>query len=282
MMRKLLVLPLTLSLVLATSCVSKKKYTELENKYDHTTSTLVKTTQEKEEAEAKLARIEDRVSDYNAKIRSLTDSNSKKLENLDGVVVSDEMKSKMRAALADIDQDELKDARTLKDSMSVLISHNLKKGLDSSFSDENEEDVKISIDETVVMISVSDKLLFNSGSAVVSSKANSLLQRLADLINSEPAMEVLVEGHTDGQSVKPGSCVRDNWELSVLRSTAVIRKLENSFDVDPKKLIAAGRSSYMPIASNDSVEGRAKNRRTRIVILPNLDKFLAMLSEESN
>src|SRR5699024_11857787 len=120
MMKKLLVLPLTLSLVLATSCVSKKKYTELESKYDHTTSTLVKTTLEKEEAEAKLARIEDRVSDYNAKIRSLTDSNSKKLENLDGVVVSEEMKSKMRSALANIDQDELKDARTLKDSMSVL------------------------------------------------------------------------------------------------------------------------------------------------------------------
>lgn len=281
-MKKLLVLPLTLSLVLATSCVSKKKYTELESKYDHTTSTLVKTTLEKEEAEAKLARIEDRVSDYNAKIRSLTDSNSKKLENLDGVVVSEEMKSKMRSALANIDQDELKDARTLKDSMSVLISHNLKKGLDSSFADENEEDVTISIDETVVMISISDKLLFNSGSAVVSSKANSLLQRLADIINSEPAMEVLVEGHTDAQSIKPGSYVRDNWELSVLRSTAVIRKLENKFDVDSKKLIAAGRSSYMPIASNDSVEGRAKNRRTRIVILPNLDKFLAMLSEDLN
>src|SRR5690625_5846933 len=115
MMRKLLVLPLTLSPILTTDYINKKKYTELENKYDHTTSTLVKTTQEKEEAEAKLARIEDRVSDYNAKIRSLTDSNSKKLENLDGVVVSDEMKSKMSAALADIDQDELKDARTLKD-----------------------------------------------------------------------------------------------------------------------------------------------------------------------
>src|SRR5690625_589753 len=114
-MRKLFVLPLTLSLVFVTSCVSKKKYTELESKYDHTTSTLVKTTLEKEKAEAKLARIEDRVSDYNAKIRSLTDSNNKKLENLDGVVISDEMKSKMRAALADIDQDELKDARTLKD-----------------------------------------------------------------------------------------------------------------------------------------------------------------------
>lgn len=281
-MRKLFVLPLTLSLVFATSCVSKKKYTELESKYDHTTSTLVKTTLEKEKAEAKLARIEDRVSDYNAKIRSLTDSNNKRLENLDGVVISDEVKSKMRTALANINQEELKDARTLRDSMNVLISHNLKKGLDSSFADENEEDVKISIDETVVMISVSDKLLFNSGSAVVSSKANSLLQRLADLINSEPAMEVLVEGHTDAQTVKPGAYVRDNWELSVLRSTAVIRKLENSYNVDPKKLIAAGRSSFMPIASNDTAEDRAKNRRTRIVILPNLDKFLAMLSEESN
>src|SRR5699024_12449618 len=124
MMKKLLVLPLTLSLVLATSCVSKKKYTELESKYDHTTSTLVKTTLEKEKAEAKLARIEDRVSDYNAKIRSLTDSNNKKLENLDGVVISDEVKSKMRTALANINQKELKDARTLRDSMNVLIPHN--------------------------------------------------------------------------------------------------------------------------------------------------------------
>src|SRR5699024_8442864 len=207
-----------------------------------TTSTLVKATLEKEEAEAKLARIEDRVSDYNAKIRSLTDSNSKKLENLDGVVVSEEMKSKMRSALANIDQDELKDARTLKDSMSVLISHNHKKGLDSSFADENEEDVTISIDETVVMISISDKLLFNSGSAVVSSKANSLLQRLADIINSEPAMEVLVEGHTDAQSIKPGSYVRYNWELSELRSNAVIRMRDNKYDVDADKQDAAHRS----------------------------------------
>jgi|SRR5690554_846712 len=281
-MKKLIVLPLTLSLVLATSCVSKKKYTELENKYDQTSSTLSKTTLEKEQAEAKLASIEERVSDYNAKIRGLTDSNNKKLENYEGVVVSEEVKSKMRAALANVDQEDLREARTLKDSMNVLISHNLKKNLDSSFSDENEEDITISINETVVMISVSDKLLFNSGSAVVSTKANSLLQRLADVINSEPAMEVLIEGHTDAQTVKPDSYVRDNWELSVLRSTAVIRKLENNFNVAPEKLIAAGRSSFMPIASNESAEGRAKNRRTRIVILPNLDKFLAMLTEESN
>ncbi len=277
-MRKIVALPVVLSLVLATSCVSKKKYTELEDKYNNTSSTLSKTTLEKEEAEAKLASIEERVSDYNAKIRGLTDSNESKLDNIDGVVVSEKDKAKMRKALENVDQEELRNAKTLKDSMNVLLSHNLKKDLDS-FSDEN-EDIQISIDETVVMISVSDKLLFNSGSAVVSAKANSLLERLANVINSEPAMEVLIEGHTDAQKVKPDSYVRDNWELSVLRSTAVIRKLENEFNVDPKKLIAAGRSSHMPIASNDSVEGRAKNRRTRIVILPNLDKFLAMLSDE--
>lgn len=282
-MRKFIALPLVLSLVLVTSsCVSKKKYTELENKYDNTTSTLTKTQLEKEQAEEKLARIEERVTGYNAKIRGLTDSNNKKLENLDGVVISENVKEKMRKALANVDQNELEDAKTLKDSMNVLISHNLKKDLDTSFAGEDSDDVTISIDETVVMISISDKLLFNSGSAVVSSKANSLLQRLADVINSEPAMEVLVEGHTDSQTVKADSYVRDNWELSVLRSTAVIRKLEDNFKVDPKKLIAAGRSSFMPIDSNDSVEGRAKNRRTRIVILPNLDKFLAMLTEESN
>src|SRR5690554_4673985 len=252
-MRKIVALPVVLSLVLATSCVSKKKYTELEDKYNNTSSTLSKTTLEKEEAEAKLASIEERVSDYNAKIRGLTDSNESKLDNIDGVVVSEKDKAKMRKALENVDQEELRNAKTLKDSMNVLLSHNLKKDLDS-FSDEN-EDIQISIDETVVMISVSDKLLFNSGSAVVSAKGNALLAKLANLINSEPAMEVVIEEHTDAQQVKPDSYVRDNWELSVLRSTAVIRKLENEFNVDPKKLIAAGRSSHMPIASNDSVEG---------------------------
>ena len=104
------------------------------------------------------------------------------------------------------------------------------------------------------------------------------MQKLADVINSEPAMEVLIEGHTDSQTVKPGSYIKDNWELSVQRSTAVIRKLQEDYGVDPAKLIAAGRSSYHPLTENDSKEGRSKNRRTRIVILPNLDKFLALLS----
>ena len=163
--------------------------------------------------------------------------------------------------------------------MNLIISHNLKKNLDSSLIAAGEEDdINIVIDETVVMITISDKLLFNSGSARVNTKANPLLERLAKVINSEPALEVMVEGHTDSQTMLPGAAFKDNWELSVARSSAVIRKLQDDYKVAPEKLIAAGRSSFHPLTENDTKEGRASNRRTRIVILPNLDKFLALLS----
>lgn len=278
-MKKVFVLSMVAGSLIFTSCVSKKKYVEMENQYNDTRSTLVKTQLEKEEIEAKYAKIEDRVSSYNAKIQSLSDSNNERLQQIDGVVVSENDKVKMRKALANVDSNELAQAKTLQDSMNLIISYNLKKNLDSSLIGAGEEDdIDIDINETVVMITISDKLLFNSGSARVNPKANNLLKRLADVINSEPALEVMVEGHTDSQTVKPGAYVKDNWELSVQRSTSVIRKLQDDYGVDPAKLIAAGRSSYHPLTENDTKEGMAKNRRTRIVILPNLDKFLALLS----
>ncbi|RLD25548.1 MAG: cell envelope biogenesis protein OmpA, partial [Bacteroidetes bacterium] len=201
------------------------------------------------------------------------------LRNYGNVVLSNKNKEQMKAALANVDQNELAEARTLKDSMNLIISYNLKRNLDETLIAEGEEDdIIIDVNETVVMITISDKLLFKSGSYRVNPKADNLLKRLADVINSEPAMEVLIEGHTDAQSVKKGASVKDNWELSVERSTAVIRKLQDDFGVAPEKLIAAGRSSYLPLTENETAEGRSKNRRTRIVILPNLDKFLALLS----
>ncbi len=278
-MKKVFVLSMVAGSLIFTSCVSKKKYVEMENQYNETRSTLVKTQLEKEEIEAKYARIEERVSSYNAKIQSLSDSNNERLQQIDGVVISENDKQKMKKALANLDAKELQKAKTLQDSMNLIISYNLKKNLDSNLIAAGEEDdINIDINETVVMITISDKLLFSSGSARVNPKANNLLKRLADVINSEPALEVMVEGHTDSQTVKPGAYVKDNWELSVQRSTGVIRKLQNDYGVDPAKLIAAGRSSYHPLTENDTKEGRAKNRRTRIVILPNLDKFLALLS----
>jgi len=282
-MKKVIALTMTAGLLSLTACVSKKKYVELENQYNDTRSTLVKTQLEKEEIEAKYAKIEERVANYNAKIKSLSDANveleNTSLKNYGNVVLSNKDKAQMKAALAKVDANELAKAETLEDSMNLIISYNLKKNLDDTFVSEGEnDDISVDIDETVVMITISDKLLFNSGSYRINPKANNLLQRLADVINSEPAMEVLIEGHTDAQTVKPGAYIKDNWELSVERSTAVIRKLQDDFGVDPAKLIAAGRSSYHPLTENETKEGRSKNRRTRIVILPNLDKFLALLS----
>ncbi len=281
-MKRLIALTLLSGTVLV-SCVSKKKYVELESQYNDTKSTLSKTQLEKEEIEAKYAKIEERVADYNSKISSLTDANisleKTSLRNYDGVVMSKEDKEQMAQALANVNQSELANARTLQDSMNLIVSYNLKKNLDNSLmADGQDDDIQIDIDETVVMITISDKLLFKSGSYRVNPAADNLLSRLASVINSEPAMEVLIEGHTDAQTVKEGAYVKDNWDLSVERSTAVIRKLQNDFNVDPAKLIAAGRSSYQPLTENETKEGRSSNRRTRIVILPNLDKFLALLS----
>ncbi|HBT11525.1 MULTISPECIES: OmpA/MotB family protein [Leeuwenhoekiella] len=276
-MKKMNTVALLSATILTVSCVSKKKYTELETRYDDTRVSLTKTQVEKEELEAKYSAIENRVADYNSKINSLRDDNYQKLDLVENLaVMSESTKDKMRETLSKVDQNELAQAKSLEDSMNLAISYNLKKNLDDSVGED--EDIQVDIDETVVMINVSDKLLFNSGSYRVSNKADGLLKRLADVINSEPAIEVMVEGHTDDQTVKPGAYIKDNWELSVERSTAIIRELQDKYNVDPAKLIAAGRSSYLPLVDNATKEDRAKNRRTRIVILPNLDKFLSMVS----
>ena len=122
--------------------------------------------------------------------------------------------------------------------------------------------------------------LFNTGSHRLSAKADNVLKKLADVINSEPSLDVMVEGHSDSRTINTVN-IADNWDLSVLRSTSVVRKLQSKYNVAPEKLIAAGRSSYQPIATNDSAENRSKNRRTKIIILPNIDKFFALMSENN-
>lgn len=265
-----------LAAALLTSCVSKKKYVELEEDYQNTRSNLQRTQVEKEELEERLGAIEERVADYNTRINTLRDENAQKLEMNDLTAMSQQNKEKMRQTLKNVDPEKLRNAKTLEDSINLAVSHNLEREI----SDGPSEDVEITVDKTVVMINVSDKLLFRSGSHRVSRDAHPLLQKLADVINSEPSMEVMIEGHTDSQTIVENSYLIDNWDLSVRRATAIVRLLQDRFDVDPAKLIAAGRSSYQPLTDNDTAENRAKNRRTRIVILPNLDKFLALLDSE--
>ena len=268
-----------LALTVLTACVSKQKYVELQKENGEIKSELTKTRVEKEELEAKFATIQERVDAYNKKINSLTHSNDAKLVTVgEDVVISNTVRKSMNETLKLVDQDQLSQAKTLKDSMNLAVAYNLQKHMDTSELNAN-EDIAVSIDETVVMISISDELLFNTASYRVSNKAHTILQKLANVINSEPSIQVMVEGHTDSRSINTEK-VSDNWDLSVLRATSVVRKLQEDFNVAPEKMIAAGRSYYNPIASNDTKEDRAKNRRTNIVILPNIDKFFALMASE--
>ncbi|MFT7898591.1 OmpA family protein [Tenacibaculum ascidiaceicola] len=285
---KKLFIPLALLALTMTSCVSKKKYVELEQKYNDTRGNLQKTTLEKEQLEAKFAKIEKRVDDYNEKINSLKsvneslhEENNVKLDMVGkSAVISNSVKEKMRETLKNVDPAELANAKTLKDSMNVAIAHNLKKSINTSEL-ENDEDVNIDIDQTVVMISVSDKMLFNTASYRVKKNAHKLIKKLADVINSEPSMDVMIEGHTDSRPIR-NEVVEDNWDLSVKRATSIVRLLEKKYKVDPSRLIASGRGSSVPLVENSSAANRARNRRTRIVILPNLDKFFGLLAEEES
>lgn len=275
---------LLLVTILTVSCVSKKKYLALQQENGEITSELQKTRVAKEDLEAKFDQIQTRVDNYNTKIMSLKkdvgtlteESNSKFKSEANGTVISYNAKIKMRETLKNVDANKLSQAKTLKDSMNLAVAYNLKKTISESNMNED-EDFAVNINETVVMISIADNMLFNSGSYRLSSKADTVLKKLADVINSEPSLDVMVEGHTDSRTISTGH-IADNWDLSVLRSTSVVRKLQEKYNVSPEKLIAAGRSSYQPIAENDSREKRSKNRRTRIIILPNIDKFFALMA----
>lgn len=281
-MKKTTILSGIFAVSLLVSCVSKKKYTELQGELYSTQMALANTAAEKKALEDKFSKIEARVQEYNSRINSLKESNDKLQDSNDeklvlegAALMSANMRKRLLATLSEVDQEQLAQAQTLEDSVNLAISHNFKKKMTES-DGSDQEDIQVDIDQTVVMISVSDKLLFNTGSYVVSPKANNLLKRLAEVVNSEPSMEVMVEGHTDPRSIST-AVVQDNWDLSVKRATSIVRKLVNDYNVAPEQMIAAGRSSYKPVVDNNNPENMAKNRRTRIVIIPDLDKFFALL-----
>jgi chemotaxis protein MotB len=268
---------------LLSSCVSKKKYLALEQENGEIKSELSKTQVEKEDLENKFAVIEARVNDYNTKIQSLNEDvegltieNKAKFQvSKDGTVTSGASQEKMRETLKNVDPEKLALATTLKDSMNLAVQYNLNKAINTS--DLNEDaDIVVDINDTVVMISIADNMLFSTASYRVGNKADKILKKLADVINSEPSLDVMVEGHTDSRSINTDK-ISDNWDLSVLRATSVVRKLQNQFKVAPEQLIASGRSSYQPLVENDSRDNRSKNRRTRIILMPNIDKFFAMM-----
>ncbi|MBZ9628868.1 OmpA family protein [Psychroflexus sp. CAK1W] len=276
MQTKKIVLALS-AVALMSGCVSKKKYTELETNLDDTKSELMQTRVEKEKLETQMNQIEMRVERYNSKIASLQTEKDGMMVSIprENIVLSEKNKEAMRRTLKDVPASKLAGATSLKDSLNIAISHNISKKIG-----ESGEDLNVSIEETMVKINIDDNLLFGDSSYRIGNDADDILSRIADVVESEPSLEVLVEGHTDSRTVKEDSYIIDNWDLSARRSAAVVRRLENKFSVPSEQLIVAGRSSYDPVAPNDGKANMAKNRRTQIVIMPNLDKFFAMLGEE--
>jgi chemotaxis protein MotB len=137
------------------------------------------------------------------------------------------------------------------------------------------------VDKGVVYVDISDKLLFKSGSFTVTDKAKVVLGKVAKVLAAQPDIEFMVEGHTDTTQLSGNNALlEDNWDLSVKRATTIVRVLQETYGLDPKRMTAAGRSEYMPVASNDSEDSRSKNRRTRIVILPQLDQFFKLLEKK--
>jgi chemotaxis protein MotB len=198
----------------------------------------------------------------------------------DMTVLSTKGAQNIEKALETIKEKDLKisrmqDALTKKDSVTLALVTSLKRSVGI-----NDPDIEINVEKGVVFISIADKLLFKSGSYVVSDRAKGVLAKVAKVVNDKPTFECMVEGHTDNVPYTGNQYLLDNWDLSVKRSTSIVRVLTNELGVNPKQLIAAGRGEYIPLVENTSADNRATNRRTRIVVLPKIDEFYEMIEKE--
>ena len=273
-MKKLFLGTVILS-VLLTSCVSSKKYADLEDQHSRTKQDLVDA-----KADLQACLVEkDHLMELN---NSLKDDKARSLQQVENLTVLTQSSSdNIKEVIAQLSEKDkyingVRDAMTKKDSINLALAFQLKKDLAAGIQD---EDIQIEVEKTVVYISIADKMLFKSGSATVSERAKEVLGKVATVVNGKPEMEVQVEGYTDNVPISTKN-MKDNWDLSVARATSVVRVLQNDFEVAPSRLIAAGRSEYVPLATNDTAEGRSINRRTRIVILPKLEEFFDILEQK--
>lgn len=277
-MKKLFALGI-ISCLIITSCGPNKELVaaqkELKDTKDLLNTATVKLNSclsDKAVAEASLEAMKEQLKDLRktndalfSSTKEMTVLTTKGAENLEKTLES--LKER------DLKINRLQDAVSKKDSVTLAIVSSLKKsvGID-------DPDIEINVEKGVVFISIADKLLFKSGSYVVTEKAKVVLGKVAKVINDKPEFEAMIEGHTDSRSYSNGVLI-DNWDLSVKRSTSIIRELQ-TMGVNPSQLIAAGRSSYVPLVDNETAENRARNRRTRVVVMPKIDQFYEMIEKE--
>lgn len=274
------------------SCVSSKKfkksqadYAELQTKHGQLQTSLNTCNDEKAELarqktslENDKAGLNDRIADLNKQIDFLKTNNTTVLKQLQDLsVVSSSQAENIKKSLDNIGAkdayiQDLQAAMARKDSLNLALVMNLK----GAVGNMEDQDINIKVDKGVVYIDISDKLLFKSGKYELTSQAKTVLGKVAAVLKNQPDIEFMVEGHTDNVAYRSGVLL-DNWDLSVKRATSVVRILQKDYGLDPKKMAASGRGEYNPVAENNSAENRSINRRTRIVILPQLDQFFQLL-----
>lgn len=280
--------------VLLFSCVSTKKYKatqaadkarfdSLSGEYAKLQGQLKTCNDQTADLTKQKSDLQSQVDGLNKQIGYLKDNNTQALKQLEDLsVVSASQAESIRKSLDNIGGKDaqirdMQAAMARKDSLNLALVMNLK-GATANMAD---SDINIKIEKGVVFIDISDKLLFKSGSFVVNKSAKGVLGKVADVLKNQPDIEFMVEGHTDDKVLRNKEGMIDNWDLSVKRATSVVRILQKEYKVPPAKMTAAGRGEYVPVAGNDSKEGRAANRRTRIVILPQLDQFFNLLEKKS-
>ena len=270
-----------LSSLMIASCSSSKKLKQSEAKYSRLDSTyralqldLAKCQENRADNQNRIKSLQEQISDLKAANANLQ-KHMDDLSIITGTQATSINKSLDNIGVKDAYISNLQSALNRKDSMNMALVINLK----SAIGNLDDKDINIKVEKGVVYVDISDKLLFKSGSYNVTDKAKEVLGKVAKVLNAQPDIEFLVEGHTDSLAISsPG--IQDNWDLSVKRATSVVRILQDTYGLDPKRMTAAGRSQYVPVADNSTTEGRAANRRTRIVILPQLDQFFKLLERK--
>lgn len=281
---KQLLLP-ALSSLLLFSCVSNKKFKAEQDKYaalsasDSALQTNLKHCEdEKIDAARKKALSDAEIESLNKQIAFLKENNTQALQQLQNMsVISSSQAESIKKSMENIGAkdsyiQDLQSSLARKDSLNMALVMNLK----GAIGNLDDKDINIKVDKGVVYIDISDKLLFKSGSYDITENAKEVLGKVAAVLKAQPDIEFMVEGHTDNVAFAKGVLL-DNWDLSVKRATSVVRILQKQYGLDPAHIAAAGRGQYKPVADNGTPEGKAANRRTRIVILPQLDQFFKLL-----
>lgn len=285
MKSSLLVVAGLAALVSLPSCVSSKKFKAEQARYAELTEVNNKLLSDVQGCENEKTALNRRLQDQsteidglNKQIGFLKENNTQALKQLQDLsVISAAQAESIKKSLENIGAkdvyiQDLQTAMAKKDSLNMALVMNLK----GAIGDLNDQDINIKVDKGVVYIDISDKLLFKSGSYEIAPAAKTVLAKVAKVLLNQPGMEFMVEGHTDNVPFKKGVLI-DNWDLSVKRATAVVRALQTEYGIPPAQIAAAGRGEYRPITDNDSVDGKAANRRTRIIVLPQLDQFFKLL-----